>query len=765
MSAPVPICGPGGEGMIFPMGGAWEASLAGSLRGLVYGAAMVYFFLGISVVADIFMSSIEQVTKLRVQRQAAAGAGAKAGLRTELFWNETVATLTLMALGSSAPEIFLSVIDVMKKSFHFGSLGPSTIVGSASFNLFVIIAVCIVVIPPGETRLIENLPAFYITAFFSLLAYIWMAFILLVSSKDVVDVWEAVVTFLLLPALIYVSYKVDLGAGSGILRRFGILAQQAEDARDEDAGVFKFDEPVLRVPPGSGKPQQVEVVVFRHGARAESLGEASCSWRTEPLTAVPGFDFEEASGTLDFGQGETERRLELQITPKAWRLSSRRFIVLLENAEGGPSFDPHSDGGENSAIMTIELQACGSQPSGFIGLVDRLFGVDALCRGAEEWKAQITDALRIEAGDGDEEDGKSSPSVSQRVAHVFVSPWKLFFSLCCPPVCLGGGWPCFVAALLGIALLTACVSDLAELFGCVLDVPDIITAITFVALGTSMPDLFASLSAAREDPTADASIVNVTGSNSVNVFLGLGVPWSIAALYWKGVGRTAEWEASYPAVAARITGAAFVVEAGDLAFSVIAFCYACLLALFILVCRRRLVKAELGGPVRSKIASSAALITFWLGWVALVSGEVLRWSHKGASAGEYVGVLLLAIVVSIVATGGSVLLMKLDADAEVALSAAAAAAEEASATTRRAPEGVVDATQIDSNVRVEGACRTDSGRATPKEPALDPEQIAISVVDLSATAPVASGREVAPQSARGGCSALYASLWQRMLSG
>ena len=50
---------------------------------------------------------------------------------------------------------------------------------------------------------------------------------------------------------------------------------------------------------------------------------------------------------------------------------------------------------------------------------------------------------------------------------------------------------------------------------------DSITAITMVALGTSVPDLFASKEAACGDPYADASIGNVTGSNSVNVFLGI----------------------------------------------------------------------------------------------------------------------------------------------------------------------------------------------------------------------------------------------------
>ena len=33
------------------------------------------------------------------------------------------------------------------------------------------------------------------------------------------------------------------------------------------------------------------------------------------------------------------------------------------------------------------------------------------------------------------------------------------------------------------------------------------------------------------EDTADAAIGNITGSNSVNVFLGLGIPWVIATLY------------------------------------------------------------------------------------------------------------------------------------------------------------------------------------------------------------------------------------------
>ena len=76
------------------------------------------------------------------------------------------------------------------------------------------------------------------------------------------------------------------------------------------------------------------------------------------------------------------------------------------------------------------------------------------------------------------------------------------------------------------------ISDFASQMGCEMYLEDSVTAITFVALGTSLPDTFASMQAAVHDKTADNSIGNVTGSNSVNVFFGLGVPWLLAAVYW-----------------------------------------------------------------------------------------------------------------------------------------------------------------------------------------------------------------------------------------
>ena len=101
-------------------------------------------------------------------------------------WNATVANLTLMALGSSAPEILLNVIEVLGNSFNAGALGPSTIVGSAAFNLMVITAVCIVCLPAGEVRVIKQQAVFLTTAFYSVFVYIWLLIIVIAWTPEVI---------------------------------------------------------------------------------------------------------------------------------------------------------------------------------------------------------------------------------------------------------------------------------------------------------------------------------------------------------------------------------------------------------------------------------------------------------------------------------------------------------------------------------------------------------------------------------------------------
>ncbi|XP_026082627.1 sodium/calcium exchanger 2-like [Carassius auratus] len=200
------ICKPG---IILPIWKPINPSLGVQVaRAILYFACLMYMFLGVSIIADRFMASIEVITSQEKEVTITMPNG-ETSVATVRIWNETVSNLTLMALGSSAPEILLSVIEVCGHGFVSGELGPSTIVGSAAFNMFVIIGICVWVIPDGESRKIKHLRVFFITAFWSIFAYIWLYLILSVISPGVVEVWEALVTLCYFPVCVILAWIAD----------------------------------------------------------------------------------------------------------------------------------------------------------------------------------------------------------------------------------------------------------------------------------------------------------------------------------------------------------------------------------------------------------------------------------------------------------------------------------------------------------------------------------------------------------------------------
>ncbi|GLD69436.1 sodium/calcium exchanger 1-like isoform X1 [Lates japonicus] len=206
--------------------------------------------------------------------------------------------------------------------------------------------------------------------------------------------------------------------------------------------------------------------------------------------------------------------------------------------------------------------------------------------------------------DDDEECGEEKlPSCFDYVMHFLTVFWKVLFAFV-PPTEYWNGWACFVVSICMIGLLTAVIGDLASHFGCTVGLKDSVTAVVFVALGTSVPDTFASKVAAIQDQYADASIGNVTGSNAVNVFLGIGVAWSIAAIYHHSNGEE------------------FKVDPGTLAFSVTLFTIFAFVCVATLMYRRRPeIGGELGGPRTAKALTTMLFISLWLLYILFSSLE------------------------------------------------------------------------------------------------------------------------------------------------
>lgn len=179
-----------------------------AFRGIIYILSLAYLFVGVAILADKFMASIEMITSKKKVIKVKDETG-KSQTVVVRVWNETVANLTLMALGCSCPEILLSSIEIIGKGFEAGEMGPGSTVGSAAFNLFVIIGVCNWVIPEGEVRKIKRVSVFLVTATWSIFAYLWLYLITSVISPGIIEVWEALMTFAFFPMTVLSAYIAD----------------------------------------------------------------------------------------------------------------------------------------------------------------------------------------------------------------------------------------------------------------------------------------------------------------------------------------------------------------------------------------------------------------------------------------------------------------------------------------------------------------------------------------------------------------------------
>ncbi|UYV61021.1 hypothetical protein LAZ67_1003139 [Cordylochernes scorpioides] len=331
-------------------------------------------------------------------------------------------------------------------------------------------------------------------------------------------------------------------------------------------------------------------------------GVVSAKWRTIDKTAVAGRDYKGGEGIITFEHGEIEKTIDIPIIDDFDAEKDEHFELELFEPQGGATI-----GQINRTTVTI------TNDDDFNSIMGRLMvmtnvNIDALKLQSETWAGQMRDAMNVNGGD------LENATLMDYILHLVTFGWKIdsmsgwlqiLFSLV-PPTSILGGWVTFFMSLLVIGLLTAIVGDLASIFGCLAGLKDTVTAITFVALGTSLPDLFASRAAAMQEKYADNAIGNVTGSNSVNVFLGLGLPWLMASIFWESQGKT------------------FKVHAGTLGFSVGIYTGCSLVCVALLLarrCMRVFGRGELGGPIPWARLTAFIMVGLWMLYILLSSLE------------------------------------------------------------------------------------------------------------------------------------------------
>ncbi|MEZ4768116.1 MAG: calcium/sodium antiporter [Caldilineales bacterium] len=90
----------------------------------------------------------------------------------------------------------------------------------------------------------------------------------------------------------------------------------------------------------------------------------------------------------------------------------------------------------------------------------------------------------------------------------------------------------FFVSIVLIGLISYVLVEMAVVFADALHISPVIVALTLLAAGTSVPDLFASVIVARQG-RGSMAVANAVGSNIFDILVGLGLPWLLALVLLK----------------------------------------------------------------------------------------------------------------------------------------------------------------------------------------------------------------------------------------
>ncbi|XP_031159292.1 sodium/potassium/calcium exchanger 3 isoform X1 [Sander lucioperca] len=455
----------------------------------------IYMFHALAIVCDVyFVPSLEKVSE-------------------NLQLSQDVAGATFMAAGSSAPELFTSLIGVFITK---GDVGVGTIVGSAVFNILVIIGLCGIF--SGQTISLSWWPLFRDAAF-----YILSILVLILVIYDEKVMWWETIILISMYGIYIIIMKFNRSLRSLAERHCSRAGQPCLSRLRRTTAVGNVgdcDNDMVPLKPDScavaGQDSGVVMVDELLNLHPHQLSFSEASLRLLITPHFPPFTRLRMAGRMVIN--ERQRLIRARGGPEEGGASGEEGL--------GPN---GSWGRENGTVAEGDKQPLegererGKETGGETG------GVAHPKEEEEEDEEQE---------EGEEENTPFKPFVLPHgwcVRLKWLLSWPvsilLYFTV---PDCNLPRWErwyllTFLSSTLWIALFSYLMVWMVTIISYTLGIPEVIMGITFLAAGTSVPDCMASLIVARQG-MGDMAVSNSIGSNIFDVLLGLGFPWALRTL-------------------------------------------------------------------------------------------------------------------------------------------------------------------------------------------------------------------------------------------
>ncbi|XP_071787820.1 sodium/potassium/calcium exchanger 4-like [Asterias amurensis] len=429
---------------------------------------VIYMFVALAIVCDdFFVSSLEKICE-------------------RLGFSHDVAGATFMAAGSSAPELFTSIIGVFIAK---GDVGVGTIVGSAVFNILVIIGLCGLF--AGQVVPLTWWPMARDTVVYSISVLTLMC----VIYDGKVTWYEA-----LLMLSMYAGYIFLMWLNPKIYRNI---------SRKQDKRKAKKVAKRLEKCNNRSSIQLEQVTPLKTDKEDTANGDTQTSQSAE----------DGSPKRLTFPDAGLRLMLTKQF-PARTRMRTACWLVITEQK--------HLQEQQKEAEFAAFKKGTPANSNGALGqphLSDKSESIQ--CEDPDE---------EIKVMEVDAPDGLCSvpDGVLPVIRWLVCLPLStlLFFTI---PDCRRKRFEhwymvTFFMSIVWIALFSYIMVWMVALIGFTLRIPDTVMGIAFLAAGTSVPDAMASLIVARQG-LGDMAVSNSIGSNVFDVLLGLALPWFIKTTF------------------------------------------------------------------------------------------------------------------------------------------------------------------------------------------------------------------------------------------
>ncbi|CAH1261618.1 SLC24A3 [Branchiostoma lanceolatum] len=537
----------------------------------VHALVVIYMFAALAIVCDdYFVPSLEKISEELDEEVLPSGRGCTRNRSAphqrccgkgcgrfprNLGLSDDVAGATFMAAGSSAPELFTSIIGVFIAK---GDVGLGTIVGSAVFNILFVIGLCGlfagIIVPLTWWPLFRDTAAYLVSI---------ITLIFVIEDGIVTCNYCKIVSFplhryeSLVMLLEYTAYIFFMGFNPQVvgwlqrrkMRKQGNAVQHTEDTNKRNSILMsERSASDSKTPSPTHKPLMVDEIIQQSprklnfhdaGFRVMMTHHFKPETRLRAAARVLVLEMQEQARVQKLREQKCQRQLQLQQQQQTLQYQGQNQHDSQQTLE---VLDGLMSGGTSSAVS--RSQSTKSSIGGDVPevVVTTTYGLDppgGIPNGLAPQTPITThdsDSATQSLADGDLHSDELEPGgiceipddLSGKFRWAVMLPCSLILCITCPDV-RKRRWEkwfivTFMMSIFWIFIFSYIMVFMATIIAYTLGIPDTITGITLLAAGTSVPDAMASLIVARQG-LGDMAVSNSIGSNVFDILLGLGLPW------------------------------------------------------------------------------------------------------------------------------------------------------------------------------------------------------------------------------------------------